>query len=624
MAATFFGLNIATSGMQAYQTSLNTTAHNLSNIGTDGYSKQEVKLTASNAISITGSYGMIGSGVEVAEIYQDRNQYYDSKYRYNNAISGEYATKEYYLDCIQGYIYSSDSKVGGITTSFNDFFSSLTSLTSEASDMTKRTDSAILSESFTQYVGEFANSLQTLQDESNTQIETVVSQINALGEEITSITQKINTYEITGEKANDLRDTRNSLIDKLSVYADVTAEETASQEGSGNSQFVVYIDGALLVDSTLNYSLQCVASDSKSNQNDIDGLYDIKWENGQNFNMRSKTLGGTLQALLEVRDGNNNNNFSGKAADVETVNNVTKIKVTNTNSNDLNTLNLPETNGKITISNTDYKYDSFDVTVNSDGTYTYEFTLKGNFSQVQLDSLSFACNNSKNVNVGEQLSYKGVPYYMAQLNEFVRTFSSEFNKIHNNGYDLDGNAGVDWFNMTDKITNENYVFDESIGKDVSGNAKFSSMVSKDASGVYNASYYSMTALNFSINKQIIDNPRKIACMSVKNGGVENNENLAKLFRLKSDNGMFKQGTPDAYLQTLISAVGIDCKQAKSLTESQSKVLLAIDARRESVSGVDKDEEASNLVKFQNLLFSQYKVLSIMNEVLNKLINGTAV
>ena len=46
--------------------------------------------------------------------------------------------------------------------------------------------------------------------------------------------------------------------------------------------------------------------------------------------------------------------------------------------------------------------------------------------------------------------------------------------------------------------------------------------------------------------------------------------------------------------------------------------------RESVSGVDKDEEAADLIKFRSLLNSQYKVISIMNQVLDKLINGTAV
>jgi flagellar hook-associated protein 1 FlgK len=134
----------------------------------------------------------------------------------------------------------------------------------------------------------------------------------------------------------------------------------------------------------------------------------------------------------------------------------------------------------------------------------------------------------------------------------------------------------------------------------------------------------MTGLNFAVNKEILDDPGKIACMREPNIGVGNNDNLKKLIDLRDDNGVFDEGTPDAFLHTLISSVGIDCKQAENLSKSQDNILIAIDNRRVSISGVDKDEEAANLVQFQNLLYSQYKVLSIMNQVLDKLINGTAV
>ena len=76
MASTFFGLNIAVTGMSAYQASLNTTAHNLSNVGTEGYSKQTVRLSADKALSVPGKYGMVGSGVTIIDITQERILYY--------------------------------------------------------------------------------------------------------------------------------------------------------------------------------------------------------------------------------------------------------------------------------------------------------------------------------------------------------------------------------------------------------------------------------------------------------------------------------------------------------------------------------------------------------------------
>lgn len=65
MPSTFFGLNIATSGMNAYNMGLNTTAHNISNRNTKGYSKQSVEQKAGIPLSLRTSYGMLGTGVEV-------------------------------------------------------------------------------------------------------------------------------------------------------------------------------------------------------------------------------------------------------------------------------------------------------------------------------------------------------------------------------------------------------------------------------------------------------------------------------------------------------------------------------------------------------------------------------
>ncbi|MDE6635068.1 MAG: flagellar hook-associated protein FlgK, partial [Lachnospiraceae bacterium] len=412
MASTFFGLHIGVTGMSAYQVALNTSAHNISNAGKAGYSKQTVSLTAENALSVPSRYGMVGTGVRVVDITQNRNKYYDDKFRYNTSIQCEYETKEYYLSCIQSYLYSSDETVAGMTTSFDNFFNSLTTMTSEASDMVKRTDAAILSETFVKDVGDFAIALQILQVEANTQIETVISQINALGSSIASVTQQINTYEITGETANDLRDERNMLLDELSKYVNISSKETAPEEGKGNPQFLVYINGALLVDTTESYELKCIPQDTSINQCDIDNLFRIEWNNGQGFNMRSKSLGGELQALIEFRDGNNENNFRGTAGSVATEDGVTKVTVKDTNFNDLFVLSIPESKGRITIANVDYEYDSFHVNIAEDGTYEYEFTLKGERTQSQIDSLQYACDHSKAVLIGESISSKGVPYYM--------------------------------------------------------------------------------------------------------------------------------------------------------------------------------------------------------------------
>ena len=69
---------------------------------------------------------------------------------------------------------------------------------------------------------------------------------------------------------------------------------------------------------------------------------------------------------------------------------------------------------------------------------------------------------------------------------------------------------------------------------------------------------------------------------------------------------------------------MDGQKATTLEKSQKNIRDAVDIQRQSVSGVDEDEETEGFLTYQQMLFNQYKVLSVMNEVLDKLINQTAV
>src|SRR5690554_6857347 len=101
MPSTFLGLNIGNSGLYAYQSALNVTAHNITNAETPGFSRQVQNQRAGNPIRVNQLYGMVGSGVYVTDTTQVRNEYYDIKYRQNHTIYGEYATKEHYMHKIE-------------------------------------------------------------------------------------------------------------------------------------------------------------------------------------------------------------------------------------------------------------------------------------------------------------------------------------------------------------------------------------------------------------------------------------------------------------------------------------------------------------------------------------------
>lgn len=80
MASTFFGLHIGSSALSSFQVATNTTANNIANVKTTGYTRQAATLQAKDAINVTARYGSVGTGVTVTSIKQQRDLYYDNKY----------------------------------------------------------------------------------------------------------------------------------------------------------------------------------------------------------------------------------------------------------------------------------------------------------------------------------------------------------------------------------------------------------------------------------------------------------------------------------------------------------------------------------------------------------------
>lgn len=619
MPNTFFGLSIAKSGLYTYQAAINTAAHNSSNADTEGYSRQQTIRSASTALSIPGSYGMAGTGVDVNGIVQVRNFYYDVKFWNNNAVYGNYNTKQYYLTNIENYL--SEVNADGTTAVFDDMFTSMSGLMGSVGDITKRTQVSEYSQTFADYMNSIYTNLQNLQDECNFEIKNTADQINALAEQIATLTRQINTAEVRGAVANDLRDSRALLVDQLSELANVTVVEQSMGEGKGLHQYIVRLDGKTLVDTYEYNTLQVVPQEAGVNQNDISGLYMLKWSNGQNFDARSTTLSGKLRALFDVRDGNNKLNFNGTTTATK---GATTIEITGANITDFNLLNIPDANGKIKIGPKEYTYESFKATKTFDtnGNATVKYTFK-------LTEALTEDATKESVKIGDSIEYKGIPYYMAQLNEFVRTFAATFNDIHKTGTDLNGDDGLDFFTGKVPSTGKDMTtFDPvrdhtAVAVGVSYSEWPPLPITIDSSTY--GSYYHITAGNFKVSETILDEPKKIACSENRaESGIEDAAVLKQLLDLKSDETMFKQGRPDSFLQTMVGVMGIDAKAAKGLTEHQDNIVKAINAQRMSVSGVDSDEEAMNMTKFKYIYDLNCRVVTIMNEIYDKLINQTGI
>ena len=172
MSSTFFGLSIAKSGLYASQAALNTTAHNISNTETEGYSRQVTNQSASKAIRVNRTYGMAGSGVDVTGVERMRNSYYDSKYLKNNTVYGEYSSKSYYMAEIENYFNEIESE--GFTTTFDAMYDSLQELQKDPSSETVRTQVMNYAQSLCDYFTGLSDNLEKVQSECNFEIKTQV------------------------------------------------------------------------------------------------------------------------------------------------------------------------------------------------------------------------------------------------------------------------------------------------------------------------------------------------------------------------------------------------------------------------------------------------------------------
>lgn len=640
MPSQFFGLNIAYTGLLASNAAMNTTSNNIANVQTEGYSRQQVTQQASNALRVFQTYGCAGAGVETLAIERVRDEFYDGRFWDNNAQLGEYDMKQYYMQQLETY-FDDDGKSTGFKTIFDQLMvTGMQALLKDPSSATAKSQFVGYAGALTEYFNGMAGNLEKVQKDINQEIKLKVDEINSIAGEIATLNKQINTIELTGVKANELRDRRTLLIDELSKIVDVEVKETPiidanneNRETGANRYMVKIAGGQMLVDGSDYNGLECVARTSyeKVNQTDIDGLYEVYWADGQKFNLYNASMGGDLAGLIQMRDGNNGENFTGQVtatgttttADGKTHDTVT-VKVTKAYLQDLNKCNLSDQGGILDLGNQEFYYDSWEYTceydANGNATYSYTFTLSDsekNPRGITNDRVG------KKAEIGTSLSYQGIPYYMNQMNEWIRTFSQKFNDILTSGYSGNGDPGVKMFTGNKATGGEQFLLDDDTKRYDKQEKKAGSKVTVK---VNDDSYYRLTAKNFDILDAMEQDPSLMANRRDAADGVEQNDLLNDLKNLATDKTKmsFRGCNASEFLQCILSDVALNASRANTFYASFKDISATIDNQRISISGVDEDEEAVNLVKYQNGYNLASKMIQTLTEIYDRLILETGV
>lgn len=325
----FGALYIGDSGLRTSQNALNTVAHNLSNINTPGYVRQQVSQSdttySNSSTNRAGKTLQIGDGVKYSDCRHIRDAFLDAAYREE---SGRYSYYE--------VSYSAILEIEDIMGEFADsaFSDSVSALWSSIQELSKHPNDPTNISLFVQKSAIFAEnstavyqSFVEYQNNLNRQVKNAVADINSIGERIVELNKQIMRIESGGvEGANDLRDERDLLLDTLAGYGNIKYEENV------NTSVTVWFNGVNFVNETTMNKMEMLTDDESGFVTpywphntlwitDKNGQKVQDFESAKVFNLTEKismangTDMGSLRALLLAR-GDHSADYTDLAVDV--------------------------------------------------------------------------------------------------------------------------------------------------------------------------------------------------------------------------------------------------------------------------------------------------------------------
>jgi flagellar hook-associated protein 1 FlgK len=282
-------LSIGTSALAAFQRALAVTGHNISNVNTPGYSRQETILTETDPQN--GRPGQVGSGVQASEIRRSVDTFIEGQLVTSHERRGQFEASRNALLRVQPMF--GDSNGQGIAAGITEFFNAWQDVATNPSDPTARTVLLSRAGTVANRFNEQAVQLAAQRQALDGQVGQAVGEINQLTSRIAALNQAISQAEFSGQQANDLRDQRGRVVNELAELIDISTVE------DGTGELAVFAGkGQILVDKYRTYTLSGAADPSNS------GLLTVQYDGGGGpVPLNSVIAGGRLKGLLDIRDG---------------------------------------------------------------------------------------------------------------------------------------------------------------------------------------------------------------------------------------------------------------------------------------------------------------------------------
>jgi flagellar hook-associated protein 1 FlgK len=280
-------MSLAGQALLTQQQAINVTSHNIANVNTPGYSRQQLIMTTNTPLD--SSIGPMGTGVSADAIERVYDRYLSAQINNESQGLGRWDAQNDAVQMVE--MIFNEANGSGLNEAMSEFWDAWQSLTSDPDGATERqvlvTVSQVLATTFNQLNADLSQSRQDL----DLVVQGTVADINRLSEQLVDLNAKIVSSEAGSLSANDYRDQRERVLSELSEMIDINSFEDATGAVS-----VSVANGRPLVIASQNYQL--------STETNADGLEEVVWvdDDGNNTNINAEISGGKLKGLLEVRD----------------------------------------------------------------------------------------------------------------------------------------------------------------------------------------------------------------------------------------------------------------------------------------------------------------------------------
>ncbi|MBI9105210.1 MAG: flagellar hook-associated protein FlgK [Spirochaetales bacterium] len=625
MQSTFTGIEIGKRSLVAHTQALATAGHNISNASVDGYSRQRVEMGAVDPLYMPGlnrenTPGMIGQGVAVNRIERIRDMILENKIVGQAKDQGWWGARDNYILMVE-QVYNEPTDAS-VRTLMDKFWDSWQELSLHPDELPARQAVIERGNALADGMQNRFESLKEIRSMINEDVQVTVDRVNAILNDVSSLNEQIVKIEAIGDNPNDLYDSRDRLVRDLSSIINITTD------GRDPDEFTIHTGGLHLMQGDLVHGLKA-EPDPKN-----EGYLNVLWaDSGE----KAWFGGGRLASLIQLRDGDvrgeiqnfdmmvvnfvdlvNENHSAGYGLNGKTgvdffkeypfINNIAGNYDRN-GDGDYDSSWIYRINGSNSLEGQEQVGVKGTITLSAaEGNNTIEYFPTDSVQDI-VDRINYSGSEvTAGLNRLGQLTLKASPAAQIDNPDFV------IRHVEDSGQFLTGYAGIlaasgeagayDWAqaDAVNQLSGPETLFAVAPLSHPAGYVELSESVKKDPGAI---------AAGFGQNGRAAlpgDGSTAISIASLRNSSVM----IGNI-----------PGFDEFFAQT-VADIGLRGETAARALETEDIIMKELKGMQESISGVNMDEELSQMIKFQHGYSAAARLVNTFDEMLDTIINRMGV